>query len=148
MIDSDEHDETGRITEEPELRNKMVDKRLKKMELIKNEIIKNIFDGNLNYKTLIVSWGSTYYTIKEALKTIGNPQISHLHFQEIYPLSADVKNYLSGAKNLILIENNATGQFGRLLKVEMGIEIKNKILKYDGYNFYVEELVSEIKKYI
>jgi 2-oxoglutarate ferredoxin oxidoreductase subunit alpha len=148
MVDSDEHDEQGRIYEDPENRKKMNDKRSLKMESIKKELIDNVFDGNSNYKTLIISWGSTYNSIKEALNIIKDPKISHLHFQQLYPLGDNVKNYLSKAENLILIENNFTGQLGKLLRVETGVVIENKILKYDGYNFYVEELVEEIKKYL
>ena len=39
MLDSDEHDEEGHITEDLDLRTKMVNKRLKKLDLIEKEII-------------------------------------------------------------------------------------------------------------
>jgi 2-oxoglutarate ferredoxin oxidoreductase subunit alpha len=53
--------------------------------------------------------------------------------------------YLINAKKVIAIENNASGQFANLIKLETGFEIKNKILKYDGRPFSVEEVTTRIK---
>ena len=52
------------------------------------------------------------------------------------------------AKNVILVENNLTGQMGRLLREKTGISIKekNRILKYDGRPFWTDELRNEIKR--
>jgi pyruvate/2-oxoacid:ferredoxin oxidoreductase alpha subunit len=52
------------------------------------------------------------------------------------------------AKNIILIENNLTGQLGRLLREKTGISIpeKNRILKYNGRPFTSDELNKEIRK--
>jgi 2-oxoglutarate ferredoxin oxidoreductase subunit alpha len=73
-----------------------------------------------------------------------------LHFSEIFPFPATDKfNYLKILSEVglsICIENNATGQFARLVRAETGFEFKHKINKYDGRPFLVEELVEEIKK--
>ncbi len=145
-VDSDEHDEEGRITEERSVRVAMTDKRLKKLELIKEAAIDPIFSGSKDYETLVIGWGSTYNVIKEALEEIDNKKISYLHFEQVYPISSKAKPYLEKAKNIIIIENNATAQFSKLLKLDTGIEIKNKILKYDGMHFYLEELINKINE--
>ncbi len=145
-VDSDEHDEMGRLTEDLDLRVKMSDKRLKKLELIKKDIIEPTFEGNKNYETLVIGWGSTYNVIKEALAEIDNKKIGYLHFTQVYPISDKIKPYLEKAKNIIIIENNATAQFSKLLSISTGIEIKNKILKYNGMHFYLEELVEKINE--
>ncbi len=145
-VDSDEHDEEGRITEERSVRVAMTDKRLKKLELIKEAAIDPIFSGSKDYETLVIGWGSTYNVIKEALEEIDNKKISYLHFEQVYPISSKAKPYLEKAKNIIIIENNATAQFSKLLKLDTGIEIKNKILKYDGMHFYLEELINRINE--
>ena len=46
---------------------------------------------------------------------------------------AKIKKEIEG-KNIILVENNATGQLGKLIAEKTGIfiEEKNKILRYDG----------------
>ena len=50
------------------------------------------------------------------------------------------------AKNILLIENNKTGQLGELVRQETGVEIKNKFLKYDGRPFFREEIVGKINE--
>lgn len=145
-VDSDEHDEYGRITENLDIRVEMTNKRLKKLELIEKEIIEPDFIGSKNYETLIIGWGSTFNVIKESLEKINNNKIGYLHFIQIYPLSKIVKPYLEKAKNIIVVENNATGQFAKLLTLSTGIEIHNKILKYNGLHFYLEELVEKINE--
>lgn len=144
MVDSDEHDEFGRITEDLNLRTKMVDKRLKKMELIKNEIIKPTLIGNNDYKNLLICWGSTLETVKEAMELVNNPETAMLHVSQVYPLHPDIPDYLKKAENLIIIENNATGQFKNLIKLHTGYDIKNMILKYNGLAFSVEEIAEKI----
>jgi len=143
-LDSDEHDEDSHITEDLDLRIKMVDKRLKKLELIKKEIYEPELFGHENYKTLLIGWGSTCDCIKEALCHLNNPDIAFLYFKQVYPLSEKALSYLERAKNTVCIENNATGQFANLIRQETGFNIHYKLLKYNGLPFSVEELVSKI----
>lgn len=143
-LDSDEHDEDSHITEDLDLRVKMVDKRLKKFDLIKKEIYEPELFGNENYKTLLIGWGSTCEGIKEALKVLNNPDIAFLYFKQVYPLHESTLLYLEKAQNTVCIENNATGQFARLIRQETEFNIHHKILKYNGLPFAVEELVDKI----
>ncbi len=66
VLDSDEHDEEGHMTEDLDLRTKMVNKRLKKLDLLKNDIIPPELVGPEDYETLIIGWGSTYHAIRES----------------------------------------------------------------------------------
>jgi 2-oxoglutarate ferredoxin oxidoreductase subunit alpha len=144
-VDSDEHDEEAHITENLDLRTKMVDKRLKKLDSIKKEIVPPELVGSSDYKILITGWGSTYNVVREALQEMGREDISFLHFKQVYPLYEGTEDYLQKAKKNIIIENNATSQFGKLVKLYTGIDIQAKILKYDGLAFSVEEVVAEIQ---
>jgi 2-oxoglutarate ferredoxin oxidoreductase subunit alpha len=40
--------------------------------------------------------------------------------------------YLEEAKQVVCIENNATGQLARLIRRETGFNIRKKVLRYDG----------------
>ncbi len=146
--DSHTHDEYGIITEDPALRNKTVSKRFKKLELIKKETIPPEFYGNEDFKYLIVSWGSNYYLIKEALERLNRDDISFLFFKQIYPVHEIVRDYLIKAEIKISIEQNPTGQFAKLLENETHINMNHRILKYSGYVFSVEEIVDRLKKII
>ncbi|MBI9032769.1 2-oxoacid:acceptor oxidoreductase subunit alpha [bacterium] len=145
---SNEHDESGHITENPELRVKMVDKRLNKLELIKPEIIPPKFKGNDNYKILVVSWGSTYHIVSEAVEALGRDDIATLHYSWIYPFPEDSIEYFEQADQVIIIENNAISHFAQLIKLSTAYVVKDKILKYNGRCFSVEEVQTEIEKFI
>jgi 2-oxoglutarate ferredoxin oxidoreductase subunit alpha len=123
VVDSDEHDEYGHITENLEIRVKMVDKRLKKFEAINDEIISPELVGDEDYEYLIVCWGSNYHVVKEAIESIKDKKIAMLHFSQVFPLDKDAVKYLENAKKVIDVENNATGQFARLFKAETGVTI-------------------------
>ncbi len=145
-VDSDEHDEAGHITEDLDLRTEMVDKRLKKFELLKNETIPPELVGPEDYKNLVVCWGSTYDIVREAVKKLGRDNIAFLHFKQVYPLPNETSNYLQKAQKTIIVENNATSQFAKLIKLHTGIDIKDKILKYNGLSFNVEELAEKLNE--
>ncbi|MBU0730608.1 MAG: 2-oxoacid:acceptor oxidoreductase subunit alpha [Proteobacteria bacterium] len=144
--DSDEHDEAGHITEDLQLRPKMVDKRLKKLEKIKTDTIPSPLFGPQDYKILVLSWGSTNLIVKEALGSLARKNIAALTFTQVYPLPDDLSSQLERADQTIIIENNATSQLGNLILRETGHRIDQAILKYNGLPFTVEELIEEIGK--
>jgi 2-oxoglutarate ferredoxin oxidoreductase subunit alpha len=154
VTDSDEHDEEGHIIEDAETRIKMLDKRLfKKLPLIKNEIEPPFFYGDNKPEIVIIGWGSTYGVMKEAVDALSkNRRIAMLHFSEIYPFPLiekfDYLSILNNAKLAICIENNATGQFARLIRAETGYEFKAKINKYDGRPFTLDNLLGELNVHI
>jgi len=141
-------DEQGRITEDLSLRTRMVDKRLRKLKAIKEKTISPELVGNKEYEVLVVSWGSTYHIVKEALENLKDNRVSFLHFKQVYPLPSETEDYLKKAKKVIVVENNATSQFSKLLKLYTGIEVEHKILKYNGLPFFVDELIGKLEKVI
>lgn len=146
-VDSDEHDEEGHITEDLDLRTQMVEKRLKKLDLIREEIVEPELIGSEDYKTLIVGWGSTYNAIKEAVENLERDDIAFLHFKQVYPLHPDTVDYLEKAERTVIIEGNSTSQFGKLIKLHTGFEVDKKILKYNGLQFAVEEIEENLSVY-
>jgi 2-oxoglutarate ferredoxin oxidoreductase subunit alpha len=142
-----EHEEIGHTTENATLRKNMVEKRYyEKLNQLKNEVIYPELLGGKAYKYLLIGWGSTRCIVEEALKEIKEPKLGFLHFKQVYPLPREMMGYLINAQKLIVIENNASAQFANLIKMETGFEIKNKILKYNGRCFSVEEVVTRIKE--
>jgi 2-oxoglutarate ferredoxin oxidoreductase subunit alpha len=154
VTDSDEHDEEGHLIEDAETRIRMIEKRLfKKIPQIRDEIGPPAIYGNNRAEILLVGWGSTYGIMKEAVDIFSeNRSIGMMHFSEIYPLPSLEKFYylkvLINAKLAICIENNAAGQFARLIRAETGYEFKAKINRYDGRPFTLESLAGEINEHI
>lgn len=139
-----EQDSEGSSTENPKLINENVEQRLKIKEEIKKEAKKfseyEIY-GKKNSKNLVIAWGSTKGAILNAIENL-NCGFLQIKYIEPFP---EIEKMIKG-KNLILIENNATGLLGDLIKEKTGISVNSKILKYDGRPFLSDELNLEIKK--
>lgn len=148
--DSDEHNQRGWITESATTRIQMVDKRMKKLEKLEEELQEPIFLGNQDCQTLFVGWGSTYGPIIEAIETLNNTETNKygaLVFGDIYPLPRKKLEEISTtAKRIINIEQNATGQLAGLIREVTGISCTSSILKYDGRQITAEEIVDEVLK--
>lgn len=145
-LDSDEHDQNGHITEDLELRTKMIDKRLKKLELIKQETIPPTLQGPDNYENLIICWGSTFNIVCEAVNNLGREDTAVLHFKQVYPLHNSMAELINKTGNTIAVENNATAQFARVLKIHADISVDHNILKYDGLSFASDSLAEKLNK--
>ena len=78
----------------------------------------------------------------------GKRSIAMLHFSEIYPFPGiekfDYIDLLKKANKTIIIEQNATSQFARLMKTETGYDFADHINRYNGRPFMIEELTGEI----
>jgi 2-oxoglutarate ferredoxin oxidoreductase subunit alpha len=150
LIDSDEHDERGWITESAEVRTKMVDKRMKKIEGIKRELMEPDFFGADDFDTLFLGWGSTWGPIKEAVQLLnqdGKGKFAALVFGDIYPLPQKMlMEKAAKARRLVNVEQNATGQLAGLVREETGIVCTVSILKYDGRQISAEEIADRIRK--
>ena len=149
-VDSDEHDESGHITEDMDgLRAQMMDKRLfKRRELLEAVAIEPEIIGKKSANTMVVCWGSNRNVVVEAVENINNAEVSVAHFVQLFPFKKSIKKILGKSQRVIVVENNAVGQFANLLEKECGVSVDRRILKWNGEPFSVEELVEKIKKNI
>ena len=145
-LDSDEHDEGGYITENFSVRINQVNKRMKKLEVMDPEILTPDLYGPEDYKYLVVSWGSTLNPVREAIEASGLKDLSLLHYSQVYPLHRDTEKYLKRAELAVIVENNYSSQFAMLIRMQTGFEFHEKVLKYNGMPFSVEELIDAFKK--
>jgi 2-oxoglutarate ferredoxin oxidoreductase subunit alpha len=144
-VDSDEHDQEGHITEDLDLRVRMVAKRMKKLELLEAHAVPPTLVGPEDHRVLVVGWGSTFHPVREALEELGRDDLAFLHFGQVYPLPAEGAGYLERAGKRVIIENNATSQFGQLIRLETGLDFHERILKYNGLPFSVEEVREKLE---
>lgn len=149
QANSYEHIEDGHTTEEAKPRIDQVNKRNKKSETYLNlDFDLPKYYGDKDAKIVFVSWGSTMGAVLEAQKQLKNKSIStgFWHFTHVYPLNKEkIKNLFKEKIRYIFIENNSWGQFGKLFLAETGIEIKEKILKYDGRVISAEYILENFK---
>ncbi|NWF94038.1 MAG: 2-oxoacid:acceptor oxidoreductase subunit alpha [Syntrophaceae bacterium] len=135
VADSHEHTENGHMTENLSIRPKMVDKRLRKGNGIRSEVIPPAFLGDDEPEILFVCWGSSKGSVEEAALKLSSKGIktATLHFSQVWPMVPDqFLPRLERAKQVISVESNATGQLTQLIRRETGFVIKKRILRYDG----------------
>jgi len=151
-VSSYEHDKEGNTTEEAEWSRRNNEQRLKRYQAIKKESEKfemiKIF-GNPKAKNLVIGWGSTKTVILDALEAIDGSitkKGNYKFLQVLYlkPLSNKIREEMKKAEKVILVENNLTGQLGRLLREKTGLKIEKRILKADGRPFTSDELKRKI----
>lgn len=147
-VDSDEHDERGFITESSEVRVAMVDKRMRKLTGLIDELEEPECIGSPDFDTLLVGFGSTYGAIREAVGLLNEQEKGRyvaLVFGDVYPLPRqEITEKAARAKRIIDVEQNATGQLAQLILQETGIECTDKILKYDGRQITAGEIVDRM----
>lgn len=145
--DSDEHTVAGHITESADVRRSMVEKRLRKFAGMREEMAgPKIFPGP-DAESYLVCWGSTLGAVGETVQALRaeGANWGYIHFSELYPLpEAPILREIAERARLIAVENNATGQFCQLLRMETGLAIAEKILKYDGRPFTPDELKARL----
>lgn len=146
-----EHVEDGHTTEDAVARKQQVEKRNKKWDtyLAKDFEAPKVFGDMNEAETVFVSWGSTKGPILEAQKLLAaqGKNTAYIHFTHVYPMKKEsITPFFPSGKKYVLIENNSHAQFGKLLLMETGIEIKEKLLKYDGRPFWPEEIMKHVTR--
>ena len=140
------HDEVGITAEDADISNQMTKKRLKKWETLL-EVMQGyqgiIQSGIPGAPTALLCWGSTKGVCEEAAAELGLRVVRPI---VLAPFPVDqIKKALLGVKRLIAVEENMTAQLAALAE-RHGIITHEKILRYDGRPFTVEDLVSRIKE--
>ena len=147
----DEHNESGNINEEPIVRRLMMEKRIKKLDLVDKEVpleMKVNFFGDKDSENIVVSWGSPKGAIIEALNQLKDEGFSlgFIQVRMIHPLpSAYLKQMLEGKKRIIDIEDNITAQLGGIITQYTTVKPNFYILKYTGRPMMTTEVYQAIK---
>jgi 2-oxoglutarate ferredoxin oxidoreductase subunit alpha len=148
----DESDEFGHITEDPQVRIKMMDKRMSRLDLITKKIPddEQVVSFGI-YDFTIISWGSTKGPILDAISMLKKEgiNIGFIQIKLIHPFPSDyVKSILKDAKTIIDIEANHSGQLGKIFKQNISREIDYFVLKYTGRGMTSTEIYDSLKKII
>ncbi len=146
LINSDEHTQEGLSTENPKDVIQMSEKRMRKLITLKNTLPEPKYFGSVNTNTVFVGMGTASNAVLDVINIL-DKDIGFLQYQYIYPCRYDkILQLEQQGKRLILIENNQTGQFGKLIKRECGYEFKEKFLKFDSRPFFVEDILDFLKE--
>lgn len=146
VADSDEHDEFGHLTEDLTIRKAMQEKRMKKLQFMRREMrLPFALPGK---EATLIGWGSTFgvlLEVREELKKHGK-EVGIVHFTDLYPLPEGLREFLLNFPNPIVVEHNTTGQLSKLLAQEVLLSFPQRICRYDGLPFCVEELTESVEE--
>jgi 2-oxoglutarate ferredoxin oxidoreductase subunit alpha len=141
VADSDEHTPDGHLTEDLEVRIKMHDKRLSKLQGLSRDMGNVTTAGDSGAPLVLMTWGSSFGAVAEAVARLNQDGIPArlIHLAELWPFPREaVTQALNGAQKLILLEANAASQLGRLLRQETGVAPNHFVARYDGLPFTPE----------
>lgn len=139
---------TGDVSYDPENHEFMVRLRAQKVKNIENDIPDLKVEGDKDAELLIVGWGSTYGSIREAVNRARGKgmKVAHAHFHYLNPFPKNTYDVLKKYKYILCPEINM-GQLSKLLRQEFLIDIEafNKI---QGLPFKSLEIESKIESII
>ena len=150
MVTSDEHNEEGHIIEDSETRVNMMDKRMRKLELIAAQEMRppEVY-GAENADITLIGWGSTYGALRETVDRLNQngTKANMFFFMDLWPMSEEkILPLLQAARYTVCFEGNYSGQFAGLLRRQIGFKVDKLITKYDGRPFSVDDILMRLKE--
>ena len=153
VVATDEHDENSILISDeftnPLKRRMMVEKRARKFQDIVKEIAPPTIEGPEDAEVTLVGWGSTEGVIREARQLLADQGVSvnQLAIKWIVPFHVDaVTEIVNGAKKVVIVENNYSGQFYRYMRSETGLSVDGHIRKYDGEPFMPHHIADGVQE--
>lgn len=150
MVTANEHNEEGHLSETIADRNGQVNKRNLKLVKMAAEM-----KGPETYygdsRLLLVGWGSTDGTIREAVERLQgeNYAVGAVIFRDIWPFPANqAESALSGCERFLTVELNASSQLGGLIRQHTGMPAQEAIVQYDGRPMRPGWLVEQVKRFL
>ncbi len=143
----DEHDEIGDVNEESGNAKAIFEKRMRRLTKLQSSLPEPVLYGSPDADITFIGWGSVKPVIQDTISVLEQNKstfkISYLHFDYLFPLKSEsLLNVISNSKRVVLLENNYLGQLGELITSKTGYQFKEKLLKYDGRPFFIEDILN------
>lgn len=161
FANSDEHWESGVLTEDGKKASEMIAKRMRKQKSIEEALPEPVIYGEAKGADIsFIGWGSSKGVMFDVIQNLREPHehnephapprplsINYLHFDYLWPLKTSVLNtFFEQNKNVHLIEGNYQGQLGNLIEGKTGLKFKGHLLKWDGRPFFLEDVIKYVHK--
>jgi 2-oxoglutarate ferredoxin oxidoreductase subunit alpha len=147
-----EHDELGHPTGSPKLHMQMTAKRRKKLQALAATLPTPKIYGPPEGNVLLVGWGSTQGSIREAVDRAraAGDSVSGLNIRHVNPLPNGLENIFSGFHHVFVVETNDEGLYGYgqlagLLRARFCDARIRGINKTDGLTWKVKEILERAK---
>jgi 2-oxoglutarate/2-oxoacid ferredoxin oxidoreductase subunit alpha len=146
----DEHSERGWITEESDIRNRQMEKRMRKEALAAKEDMRlPIVWGPETADVSLVTFGSTIGAAEEAARmlTADGLTTNVVQFVDMHPFDEEkLTEMITGLKQMVVIEMNFTAQLAQVIRQYTGRKPDGLLKKYDGRPFSPEEIVRGVRE--
>jgi pyruvate ferredoxin oxidoreductase alpha subunit len=151
LASGNEHTPQGHISEDPDNRVAQTDRRLRKLDAIREDLDGTELDRQTTYgpedaEYGILTWGSQQSTVEEAVERLNDDghSVKALGVSDLMPYpKQDVTAFLESVEDCLVVEMNASAQFRGLTQKELGRfgEKMSSLLKYNGNPFEPGEIV-------
>ncbi len=145
-----EHNEAGVITENARNRARMMEKRMGKLEAMRDELPRALVHGVADADVAIVGYGANRGPIAEAVDRLGaaGVPVRFLQLRTLWPFPEDdIRQFVRGAQHVFVVENNYGGQLLRLIKTVVGpLDALHGVRKYDGRPFRPVEVIEAVRR--
>lgn len=144
----EKENETGNISYDPENHELMVKLRQAKVDKIAEYVpLQTIDNGKEKGKLLILGWGSTYGSIKTAVREAiaEGHDVSHAHIKYMNPLPKNLGELIKGFDKVLIPEIN-NGQLIKIIRDKYLVDAKglNKIKGLPFTSGEIREKISEM----
>ncbi|MBL7882571.1 MAG: 2-oxoacid:acceptor oxidoreductase subunit alpha [Bacteroidia bacterium] len=146
----EKENETGNISYDPDNHEFMVKIRQQKIDNIANYIpLQTIDNGAAKGKLLVLGWGSTYGSIKTAVKEAiaEGYDVAHAHVKYLNPLPKNLGDILKNYEHVLIPEIN-NGQLIKIMRDKYLVDAKglNKIKGMPFTSIEIKEKIKELSK--
>ena len=147
-----EHNEMGHPSGSPKMHTDMTAKRRSKLQALGRELPKPEVFGPEEGNVLMVGWGSTQGSLREATERARKTgdSISSLTIRHINPLPEGLEDIFSGFNHVFVVENNdenlyGYGQLCALLRARYCDKKIQGINKADAMTWRVKDVLDRVK---
>lgn len=115
---------TGNVSHDPDNHDEMVHLRAQKIKNIANDIPDLKVDGDEQGDLLVLGWGGTYGTLKDATSLAREKgyKVSHAHLKYLNPLPINTGEVLNNFSKVLIPEINL-GQLSKYIRSEFLIDV-------------------------
>lgn len=144
-----EHGPSGKVSEDPNNRVRMMNKRLTKLQALHQMRTGVKVEGSAAPELMLLAVGATGGTIREARDMLAAEgyAVAAAWIRTLSPFPADeFRRKMAGAQRILVVEQNATGQLGLIMR-SAGVYDDQRfesLLKYDGVPFLPSEVVAKV----
>ena len=140
----EKEDITGNVSYDPDNHNKMIHLRAQKVQNIENDIPELEVVGEQEGDLLVMGWGGTYGTLRDAteLARKNGYKVGHAHLSYINPLPKNTGDVVKRFKKVLIPEINL-GQLAFIIRGKFALEVEQfNIVR--GLPFKIQDVYGKI----